>query len=572
MTPLLRRLPAVLFTLLLLLSNRGDRTVFAIDTSVYVMPDKAFYRPNETAHWTVSAAEGSRIEARVMYLNTLVERLSAPLVNGQGMLSWTPPPEAPRGYGLIIDITDPDGQVMAARTTAFDVLNHWIEAPRYGFFSDFHPARDNDAATLDWLLRHHINGVQFYDWQYRWEDLLPESDLFDDGLGRPQSMTTIRRLIDLAHRHNIAAMPYTAIYGASMAFYRQHPEWGFFDAAGEPYLFGDNFIAIMNPTPDAPWNQHLLAEFADVLDHTAFDGIHIDQYGSPKIGFDSAGSRIDLAEIMPQFIDQTAELVQERRGEAGAVLFNAVGNWPIETVAPSRQTASYIEVWPPYNDYLDLNRMITNAQQWGDGKPVILAAYIPPERAINWRLANAVIFASGGFHIETGEPEAMLADPYFPRFGLLSGDQQALFNRYYDFLVRYENVLSINTTAGSYERHNAVDLGDVRTRGIRSRDRVVPIVRAGSGFETFSLINFLGIDASDWNAPTTAAPTPQTDLTVHIMVSRPVRSVWTASPDDPATMDAALLPFTVENGLLSLRLPRLNYWTMIVVEYENDHP
>ncbi len=268
--------------------------------------------------------------------------------------------------------------------------------------------------------------------------------------GAPQSMATVRHLIDLLHTGNIAAMPYTAIYGASYAFYRQHQDWALFDARGTAYTFGDNLIGIMDATPGSPWNIHLQAEFAAVLDNTAFDGIHIDQYGSPKAGFrqHGASSRYGRSDAAA-FINQTAELVQDRRGDAGVTLFNSVGNWPIDAVAPAQQDASYIEVWPPNNDYLDLNRIITNAQALGSEKPVILAAYIPPERVINWRLANAVILASGAYHLETGEPGSMLQDPYFPRFGEIAAADQPTFTRYYDFIVRYENVLSVNTTAGS---------------------------------------------------------------------------------------------------------------------------
>lgn len=544
--------------------------VFGVDTTVQLMSDKSFYYPGEPVQITVSAHNGTEVEAHVTYLAQPVTTLKASFVNGQATLRWTPPPDTPRGYGLTITVLDAGGAVLETKSSAFDVLNHWIEAPRYGFLSDFSPARLDDSSTLEWMLRHHINGVQFYDWQYRWEDLLPETDRFDDGLGRPQSMTTIRRLIDALHSGNIAAMPYTAIYGASFAFYRQNPDWSIFDARGEAYTFGDNLIGIMDPTPGSAWNTHLLAEFADVLDNTTFDGIHIDQYGSPKMGFDDEGNSIDLSEVMPQFINQTAELVQERRGDPGVTLFNSVGNWPIEAVAPSQQDASYIEVWPPYNDYLDLNRIITNAQHWGDEKPVILAAYIPPERVINWRLANSVILASGAYHLETGEPGTMLQDPYFPRFGNIDDEQEAAFTRYYDFLVRYENVLAVGTTAGEGIRHSAISLGDVRMRGIRSRDRVVPIVRSGANFETFSLINFLDIDASDWNAPTNLPPTPLTDQPVTIVVNRPVSAVWYASPDDPERMNAAALPFTVDTNSLSFMLPRLAYWSMIVVEYEHD--
>src|SRR5690606_13187180 len=133
------------------------------------------------------------------------------------------------------------------------------------------------------------------------------------GMGRAISMATITHLIDLIHTGSIAAMPYSAIYGASMPFYEQHKSWALVSARGDLFTLG-GFIAILDPTPGSAWNQHLLAEYADVLDHTAFDGIHIDQYGAPKNAFDLAGNPVDLAEVFPQFIDQTAALVQEKRG------------------------------------------------------------------------------------------------------------------------------------------------------------------------------------------------------------------------------------------------------------------
>jgi dextranase len=415
------------------------------------------------------------------------------------------------------------------------------------------------------MLRHHINGVQFYDWQYRWEDLLPDTDLFEDGLGRPQSMATIRRLIDLVRSANIAAMPYTAIYGVSAPFFHVHPDWGLFDAQGEVNRLGEDLIAIFDPTPGSPWNRHLLAEFADVLDNTMFDGIHIDQYGSPKNGYDASGNAVDLARVFPEFIQQAEALVDDKRGSAGAVIFNLVGNWPVETVAPVNPDATYIEIWPPHDDYADLFRIIAKAQSLSR-KPVILAAYIPPENVINWRLSNAVIFASGAYHLETGEPGGMLQHPYFPQFGQIPEDERAAYGRYYDFLVRYENVLSL---ASPSDRDSAVTLEGVRTRGLRAIDRVMPVTRSGAGFETFSLINFKGIDFSTWNAPTTVPPQPFENLPLMIDASRPVKRVWAASPDNAATMEAVQLPFNVENGKLHLILPYLHYWTMIVVEYDD---
>lgn len=552
--------------ILLIMLFQGGVVVTAESTAIRIVPDKGFYRPGETVKIQVSAPFGVLLDARITYLaDTVAEVIAVPIVNGTATVQWTPPLNAPRGYGVSVTILDEARQVVAEQSGAFDVLERWMDAPRYGFFSDFTAGRNNYDATLDWMLRHHINGVQFYDWQYRWEDLLPDGDLFEDGLGRPQSMATVRRLIDLARSANIAAMPYTAIYGVSAPYFHVHPDWGLFDANGDVNRLGEDLIAIFDPTPGSPWNAHLLAEFADVLDNTLFDGIHIDQYGSPKNGYDAAGNYIDLAAVFPQFIQQAEALVDEKRGTEGAVIFNLVGNWPVDTVAPVNPDATYIEVWHPHNDYADLYRIIAKAQRLSR-KPVILAAYIPPKNMINWRLANAVIFASGAYHLETGEPGGMLQHPYFPEFGQIPEAERDTYGRYYDFLVRYENVLSLASPA---DRDSALSIDGVRTRGLRAIDRVMPVIRSGDGFETFSLVNFKGIDFSTWNAPTTISPQPLTDLALSIEASRPIKRVWMASPDSAATMEAAELPFSIANGTLSINLPQLNYWTMIVVEYDD---
>src|SRR5579883_2747118 len=60
------------------------------------------------------------------------------------------------------------------------------------------------------------------------------------------------------------------------------------------------------------------------------------------------------------------------------VIFNLVENWPLETVAPTTPDAVYIEVWPPYTSYCDLQQLILGARQLAPEKQVILAAYLAP--------------------------------------------------------------------------------------------------------------------------------------------------------------------------------------------------
>ncbi len=563
---MIRRFVLAVCLILILFPPKGIIMSQAQTVTLTVTPNLAFFTPGDPATFTITASDGARVTAAITYLTETVATLDAELVAGQAALTWQPLEIAPRGYGLTVRALDEDGATLATASTAFDVLHHWLDAPRYGFLSEFDAGRDTVDLTMDMLLRYHVNGLQFYDWQYRHEILMPPADDYTDLLGRRMSMQTVRALIDAAHARNIAAMPYTAIYGASPAFFRDHEDWGLYAAEGVPFDFSEGLLNIMDPTPGTPWADHLLAQFALVLDQTAFDGIHLDQYGAPKVGQNAEGERVDLAEVFPAFIDLSAQVVEEKRGEAGAMIFNAVGNWPIETVAPADQDVVYIEVWDPYREFLDLHQLIVNAQALGGGKPVIIAAYIHPNLAHNVRLANAVIFASGAYHLELGEPNAMLADPYFPKFGEMDAELQVAMQRYYDFIVRYENVLAIDTADVTTQRAAALTIAEVETGNDRSRNRVAVIVRTGTDFETFSLVNFIGLRHGKWNEAHFTGPETLTDLRVTLATERPVARVWIASPDGD-NLAPQVVDFEQGDDSITFTAPRLVYWTMITVEY-----
>jgi dextranase len=325
----------------------------------------------------------------------------------------------------------------------------------------------------------------------------------------------------------------------------------------------------MNPAGSSGWTAHLLDEYAEVLEKTRFDGIHIDTYGAPLVGQDGNGSRVEFAEAFPAFINATANLVHARR-EQGAVIFNAVRNLLTSSVAAAQQDAVYIEVWEPYRRFTDLHRIVVRAQELGTQelrpKPVIIAAYIHPEWSFNVRLANALIFASGGYHLELGEPEAMLADPYFPKFGKMDEQTSEITRRYYDFLVRYENILALDTRDATAQRAQALTIEGLVTESYRSKDRVVVIVRSGEGFETFSLVNLIGIDGEHWEMPLTQPPQPLENLTVHLRVTRPVSKVYAASPDGERP-ELSPVSFTATDNDIQFTVSRLDYWNLLLVEY-----
>lgn len=542
----------------------------AAQAIIELLPNKGFYRPGEIVQLAVSihTPDAATIRAQILYLAEQVAVLEVPIIDGKANLEWTPPTETPRGYGIDVTLLNADGQLLAETSSAFDVLERWTQAPRYGFLTEFTAQRHDPDATMAWAARYHLNGLQFYDWQYRHEQLLPPegSNVYSDLLGRSMSLNTVKALIDAAHQYNIAAMPYTAIYGASASFYREHPDWALFSAPNKPYTFGDDYLIIMNPTPGTPWADHLLDQFGQVLDTTVFDGIHIDQYGAPMRGRDADNQLVRLDEAFPAFVNAAVDLVENKRGEDGAVIFNLVRNWPLATVAPSNQDAVYIEVWEPYTNLLDLYRIVAQAQQLSGGKPVIIAAYISPEHEVNVRLMNALIWGAGGYHLELGEPETMLADPYFPKFGVMSDHLQAVMRRYYDFAVRYENVLSLNSRDMTDERASALTITDIPTQGTRSRDRVAVIVRGSEKHEVFNLVNLMGIGGENWHEPLPHAPEVWHGLPVQLRIERPLNAIYYASSDGD-DLSLHRVDFTLQEDVVTFELPQLAYWTTVILEY-----
>ena len=174
------------------------------------------------------------------------------MANRKLIYSYLPPEEAPHGYGIDVEIVSPDGEVVDRATSAFDVLENWVQNPRYGFLSDYEPGRTDASQTMDILNRFHINGLQFYDWMYRHEQFLTDQEpYYDLWSSKPHSLLTVKALIEAAHQRSIAAMPYTAVYGSSQTFALEHPDWILYTSTGKPLEFGGDKMMIMDPRPDS---------------------------------------------------------------------------------------------------------------------------------------------------------------------------------------------------------------------------------------------------------------------------------------------------------------------------------
>jgi dextranase len=544
-------------------------------------PTKATYKPGEAVEILVVLSNGHSRPARVDLITrfthmasstaTVTQRAELPSRDERAFhVSWHPPAESPRGYGVDLQVRDLGGRTLTYAHTAFDVLESWTQTPRYGFLCDFSPGRTDVDETLDWMVRCHINGLQFYDWMYRHDQFLADHDPYLDPLGRQLSRATVEALIAAAHERNVAAMPYTAIYAASLPFYQEHQDWALFQSSGQPYRLGEDFLIYMNPCPDSPWVKHLLGQFEHVLIALDFDGIHLDQYGDPKEAYDAQGERFHLAKPLAGTIDATKALVRRHR-PSGAVVFNAVNNWPIEAVAPSDQDFVYIEVWPPHTGFEDLHSLIAQAQELSGHKPVVLAAYVQPTLEHNARLMDAIIFASGGGHIELGERQGMLAEAYFPRYGTMNPRLAEAMRQYYDFAVRYQEIIGPRTSDSTKSYVGRIDVDGVATSPAERTNKVWPIVRRGEGFLALNLINLLGLHSPEWAQAVQVPPVELGSTQVRIRgIDREIARIWFADPDsdDPSPRPLAFaLDEEDRSRTLAFRIPSLAYWDLIVIEW-----
>jgi len=470
-------------------------------------------------------------------------------------IDWMPSSN-PAGYAAKIELISQNGIPISTSSTSFDVLNRWTDFPRYGFLSDFSASRADPDATLKNLARFHINGLQFYDWQYRHDQLLPPSDDYIDPLGRSMSLKIVRSLVDSAHQHGMAALPYLAVYAASAEFWRDHLDWALYDENQKAIPFGEDFLGLMNPAVNSPWAKHLLMECARALQAIPFDGLHIDQYGEPKHVWDAQHEPIDLPRAFIDFIQSARNQNPDQ-----TILFNAVGNWPIEALSAAPLDFIYIEVWPPEVRYHDLAHIVLDAVQLSHGKPVVIALYLPADRPENILLANALILSCGGLRIELGEQARLLVDPYFPRHQQIGPNLLATMRRFYDFVVRNGEWLRPYNLSSS-ERERWAE-GYSKPDFVKVSDSIWSVIRRHAEALVIHFVNFTGLNVDPQWDETHPAPTACQNVPVRVQTSRrPDRVLW----DCPERSDGPqVLNFEFSNAELRFTVPQLNYVGLVYI-------
>jgi len=526
-------------------------------------PAQGSFSPGETVTFLIdietSAPQDIMLRIFIQHLTeqpTIIEQ-TLQLAHGEQtiQMQWAPPAK-PAGYSARLAMYSASKAPILYATTAFDVLSSWTDFPRYGFLTDFSASRADPEPVLKKLTRFHINGLQFYDWQYRHDQLLSPTEEYIDPLGREMSLASIRKLVDAAHQHGMAAMPYLAIYAASADFWRARPGWALYDEAGNPIAFGENFLGLMDPSAGSSWSQHLLFEAARALQGVPFDGLHIDQYGDPRRAWDSQDKSVDLPRAFVDFIQSASNQHPDE-----TILFNAVGNWPIEALADAAVDFLYIEVWPPDVEYRHLAEIVLNAVSLSHGKAVVIALYLPSDRPANNLLADAVILACGGTRIELGEEVRLLSDPYFPKYEEISPALYSELRQLSDFIVRNGEWLSPYTLSAT--EREIWSQGELNPRFIATDDAIWTVSRSYPKTMVVQLVNFINLASNQRWDEAHAVPTPCQNVFIKIqMPQRPVRIFW----DCPEQTDGPqVINFEHADGILKFQIPQINFIGLVAI-------
>lgn len=600
----------MLLTVCLLFLPSAARAVDIVsDLKISLSTDKACYAPGNTVTFT---ADGDlpwdkEVYVRYRHNNTFIEKHTIT----SKTWTWTAPNTDYMGYMVDLYYMEWKGDIGTEHiigAIAVDVSSDWKRFPRYGFVADFDNDKgnikknDSIEAEMKYLNRLHINGVQFQDWQ--WKHHRPVKfennkfvEWYQDISNRWVGTEYVKKYIEVQHRYGMKSIFYNLCYGAWKGYQDDSvsPEWGLYkkDANGNLYqdfhVLPSNWqsnIYLMNPGNE-DWQKYLMDRNNEVYENYAFDGYQVDQLGDPKADvFEKKGTNIDGTKIDLQLnYGHFLKAMKGHRKDKRLVM-NCIGDFGTHHICDAKLDDGtravdfcYNELWSDHANFSDLFQVIQdNDRESEHNYQTVFAAYINYDKADHaWDyedknvntpgalLTDAVMFAIGGSHLEMGDH--MLTREYFPAkpLGMTKDLKQRLIH-YYDFMTAYQNIL------------RGIDSKAAFTPTIRSSThpinawppqeyKITAFAKKVDNMIAVHLLNFRNTNDLSWRDLEGTRPAPEKLENVQITytTSRHITKVWTATPDKNGGVPMEL-SFTQTGNDVSVTVPSLEYWTMLVFE------
>jgi GH15 family glucan-1,4-alpha-glucosidase len=571
--------------------------------------DKARYAPSDEVHITAAVANRSTIpleDATVAVAfseagvsagtpqNETIDLDPGETVNVT--FDWTPPATDYRGYKVDVVFEDSNDVVLDEAASAIDVSSDWAAFPRYGFMTDYPTQNPTESAYLMQQLNDfHVNGLQFYDWQWKHHVPLagsvatPAAD-WEDIQGRFTSGATVTNQLAAAHARNMIAQNYNLAYGAWAGYGEDgsgvNPAWGMWwntnctDQAGFglPGDWATPHVYWFNPE-DEDWQSYIFDREADAMTVYDFDGWHVDSFGDVGTVYDCNGNVLDNEQGISDFLAAAKTALGKK------ITFNAVANFSTDIHEAADLEFNYVEAWETLGQtsYDDIKQIIDD--NWADtGKPTVIAGYLDYDYAktssTNQKLFNdagvrffdSLLLASGGSHLELGEGDEMLSNEYFPsRQVAMSASLVGALRDLYDFGVANSGFLyDPDLAAGT----RSITLPALVESTDGTDGTVWTFSREKDGYDVLHLLNMLSATSDEWRDRDADMPAAsvQTNVVVkYYYGTGTVGDVMVASPDLGHGAYQTLSHTTGSDGggaFIQFTVPRLEYWDMITVEVD----
>ena len=588
---------------LLFLPSAASAVDIVSELTLSLSTDKACYAPGSTVTFTADGdlPSGKEVYVRYRHNNTFIEKHTFT----SKTWTWTPPKTDYMGYMVDLYYMEWNGDIGTEHiigAIAVDVSSDWKRFPRYGFVAEF----DNNSGSIDknanieaemkYLNRLHINGVQFQDWHWkhhkpvRFREDGSLDPWYQDVSNRWVGTEYVKKYIDVQHRYGMKSIFYNLCFGALKEYEKDYvsSDWGLYKKDGNGNLYQDfhdlpsnwqSDIYLMNPG-NPNWQNYLEDRYNEVYANYDFDGYQVDQLGGRGDVFEKNGTKIDLEYNYGLFLKAMKGHRKDKR-----LVMNSVQSYGAHHICNARLADGtptvdfcYNELWESQASFSDLFQVIQdNDRESEHDLQTVFAAYINYNKADHaWDyadqnvntpgalLTDAVMFAIGGSHIEMGDH--MLTREYFPAKPLAMTDElKKKLVHYYDFQTAYQNILRgidskaafTPTISSSYPINAWPPQGRKITAFAKKVDNMIAV----------HLLNFLNTDDLSWRDLEGTRPAPEIKENVQITytTSRKITKVWTATPDKNGGVPMEL-PFTPDGNKVSVTVPSLEYWTMLVFE------
>ena len=584
---------AAFFTLLLLetfpVMAQQSAAYVGVDQGKWfssVSTDRARYVPLAAAEFSVAfrqPANGKTLVVVYEHLDSLVGSDTLVVQTPDSVSwSWQVPAIDYRGYIVEVFLYD-SGSLLDYTDIGLDVSSNWSKFPRYGFLSSYQnmPQEEIDS-TISVLNRYHINGLQFYDWQYEHNQPLAgtvqdPSPTWNDIANRTNYLSTVEGYINAAHQRGMKAMNYNLLYGAYGNADQDGASdtWRLFQDPNHqspefyqlPSSWASN-LYIMDPG-NQDWRDYIFAQERKAFLAIPFDGWHVDQLGYLGSLWNYAGEPVDPTSAFASFLSQAKSQLNVD------LVMNAVGQYGQQEIAQAPVDFLYTEVWDPDSTYGDLVKIISDNSSYSQNRlSTVLAAYMDYNLSSGYfntpgvLFTDAVIFAAGGDHLELGEH--MLSNEYFPSAKLLmTGALEGDLVHYYDFMVGYENLLRDKETVVSLPLSAEIGSTSLALSSQPSRGSVWSQVTTKGNLVILNLVNFTNANSMAWRDRygTQTYPDTLSEIKINFPETTRIKNIWTASPDFHGGSPSDL-SFVQSGNSVSFTLPSLLYWSMVIIRLD----